>query len=98
MNNAALAEYLLKFASNVVQGMGIRISVTDYRRWNRAIQKVTTRASYWIEDEMQRLCAIELSHKQIGNICPAAGLGHILPTTYSMLHGRQNTSPALIGF
>jgi len=68
MNEEAMITYLLKVASNVVQGIGIRLSVTDYRRWNRAIGKVTARASYWIEDEMQRLCAVELSHKQIGNI------------------------------
>jgi len=83
MNDDALMEYLFEFTAEVISRIGFDFKAEDLRRWNRALQKIQVRANFWIEDEMQRLCAIELSHKQIGNIQNEKQFG-----TYKPYHPR----------
>lgn len=57
-----LGFHLLHTIKTSLLNIGIRFDVSDARRFRRATNKVYTRAKYWIEDEMQRQCAIKLAN------------------------------------
>jgi len=63
-----LSPHLQSAMQGALVNIGILFDISDTKKFMAALKRVERRAVFWVEDEMQRLCAIELSHQIIANI------------------------------